>query len=527
MSRRTLVVALAILLASSALGALAVQAISEDRPAPPVVPATESGALAHFDAANAAAAAWRDDAVLMRVGATEGKQVDARIDPPFLWDTSGDAFVGNGAALVWTFTYASPSLRGAASYWVSLGGDGSLLYARELPNPFWCCVEHVGHASGSAPTASHDAPVDRMPAVTASIDAPTAVAAIADRPEFVAFHLDHPVFMANLELVPHNETSSVWLVGYRTATHYGAMAAVDAQSGEVLHVGARPQPCCEPLPVPPTPVDPDPCCRPEDFSQSYTTRVHSGTVEEINFPVEDATWLESATIRLRADELPVHERMEARILDGSWRELARVDVDGETELVFDELPVRGQYTVMLERRSDLVQWAGLPLEAALVDVAVDIVYADAPRERPTAWTFSGATWGGEQWFDLGIDGEDWTRMVPTGITLTYTPEMPGDTMELVLYDKWGNEVDAIEGDRFSTSAQTLHLDIPSTLHDWDEWEDCCYQATIRHHAPGGFYKETPFHVELTVRPFERQEMPAPMPTEHAHDHAHDDGRHDH
>lgn len=504
--RRTLVIALAILLASTALGALAVQAMSE-APRAVVMPETESGALQHFAAANALAAGWHEDATLIRVSATEGPQVDARVDPPFLWDTRGDALVGNGLALVWTFAYASPTSP-STTYWVSIGGDGSQLYARELTDPYSCCVTYV-EAVPADSTASYSPSPEpyhrQIRAVSASIDAPAAVASLADLDAFASFADDHPVFMASVELVPmydeDGDERSAWHVVYRTATHYGASAVVDADNGTVLHSGSWPQAwpiCCDDPPRPPQPPHepPTPCCRPEDFHATYSGSLDSWGYE-VSFPVERASWVQEVRVTASlADGSPLGEAHELSIIDGNGRMLERIPLDAEATISLAAVPVSHMMTARVIRETgtpSLFGQAATP--ETYVTISIDVIYAEARQDRPTSWTFHGDAWpGAETWTDLWIESDEWPPLRPTTVTLTWDAERPAQPLELILLDAWGNEVESAKSDPLATGPQSLTLGVPET------GEECCHTVLVR--MPGSIgFEPVPYTLFVeTIRP---------------------------
>lgn len=518
-TRRAAALGIAALLVSTVLGALAVQAVSDGRGPAPVLPTTESGALPHFTLANAQAAAWDADAVLVRVGATEGPQVDGRIDPPFLWDTSGDPVHGNGAAVVWTFAYWAPE-RSDASYWVAVGGDGSLLYARELPNPYFCCVDYVAAAEpvpahhGETVAASSVPAMPAPRAVSATIDAPAALASVLDDPAFVNFSLDHPVYMAHLELVPNWENDhSVWLIGYRTATYYGAGAAVDAHTGEVLGVGAWPRyaPCCDPIVVPPPPP-PEPCCRPADLHETYQGSL--GDSYDIGFPIEQAGWLQELTVTatVQDEELPLDDGYVLDLIDSNGRILAREHGSGASTIgiTLNAVPTTGLYSVHLKRPE--TQPIYLPATDLLrgdtpVEIVVDVLYADAPQPRPMTWTYMGEVWtNSENWLSLYAEDTNWRPLRAQSLLLMIDIPQPGMEIELAVVDNWGNDVASTTTGPLASGTWTLTLDVPNAGYD------CCYIAAIRSYTPVGIGIGTqtlPYALEVTMAPWEAEEQPQP------------------
>jgi len=209
-----------------------------------VLPHDESGAGPLREVADSAARGWADGPTLVRVATTEGAPLDGRVDPPFAYDTSTDPHVGDGRALVWTFSYTAPS-KGGEVFHASVGGDGSLLYARSLPDATWgCCIAymHVATASSTGDDGSYDpaiAPRKAPLPIAFRIDAPEAYERVLGRAEFDGFAIDHPVFLATTELLSDGR-GAVWSLAYHTATGYSADAAVDADTGEVLSVSAWP-----------------------------------------------------------------------------------------------------------------------------------------------------------------------------------------------------------------------------------------------------------------------------------------------
>lgn len=514
MSRKPIVIVLAVLLLASAVGALAV-AVSQEAPPAVQVPSTESGALAHFDAADQAAAAWHANAALVAVRATEGAQVDARIDPPLKWDTSTDPSVGNGLALVWTFIYVSPNAT-HESFWVSIGGDGSLLYARALTEPGWCCepvavASHVSHEDDM----THDAPESSnttepewyVPPINASIDAPAAVAAALAEDAFEGFALDHPVHMVELSLMPGPDGHGLWSVSFMTATRFSAHALVDGETGEVLESGSWPSPCydCYPRPVPPLPpvppTPPEPCCKPEDVHKTYTGEVSASQPFSVYFDVIEPVWLSSARITASVSDVPDGDEVTLVVLDGDYREVHRSALTGSgtLEANFDAVPTWGGYSAMIERTSPVMASALPMIERPIpVEIGIDLVYADAPQERPTEWRFTGEAWPGEQWISLNVMDANWWMMTPETVTLTWDAEIPVESLDLVIYDTWGNVAARASGDDLPQGTQSITLEVPA---DTASSGACCWSAAVAYDPP--FYlgvKTVPFVLDLVTAP---------------------------
>jgi hypothetical protein len=484
--RRSLWVVLAALLILSAGAVLAVQAFGGGA-RPIVLNEVESGALPHFAAAEQAAEAWDADAILLGVRATEGKPLEGRVDPPFLYDTSPDPLVGNGRAVAWTFSYAAPAQHGKLFH-VTVGGDGALLYQRALAFPtFYGCCYAVAEPA-SSPSSSGDGVVVSSepahfapPALSApALDADEAFARVADHPAFANFSLDHPVFQAFLELGPGPEGRPVWGIGYRTATFYAVSAAVDATNGTVLHVSAWPSlepPCCDPRPVPPTPPMPPPCCPAEDHHATYrATLGPSRASHTVNFPMDSPRYAREARVLVTLDStLPLAGDAVLQVYDGDMRPLARVTGAGMLEVVLTGFPSMGVYHAEITLPAPLVDVAA--------EIAVDVLYDAQPHAAPAAYAFQGATypWGAQTYLPMWFD----EQARPTHLTLRWEPG-PLEDLELVLVDQYGNEVATAGG------AGEATLDVP-------EDEGCCMMVIVRNAVQGP--AQVPFDLDVEVAPW--------------------------
>jgi hypothetical protein len=497
MQKRSMwVILLAALVVSSAIGALAVQAVDNRRPAAIELPQVESGALVHREAADLDAAGWQRDAVLVHVAATEGIPVHGRVDPPLAWDTTDDPFVGNGKALVWTVTYASPSVEGSA-FWVSIGGDGGVLYARELRVPYWCChevaVDAVSTSSSSPPSEPAPAPMSR--GVYALIDAPEAMASVAHRPEFEAFAEDHPVFLSNIELVP-GEDHSMWLLSYQTATVYGAAAVVDAKTGEVLHIGEWPSPqppCCTP---PPPPV---PCCQPPDHHATSEGTVGTQPLS-VEFPVNDVHWL--GTLRVEAeiaDALPT-ESFTLEVFDSLGRIVWRTTGNGQLSADIFPALTSGVYTASLQT----FQSRGLPLRDVAASLRVDVEYNDYVGN----WMGATSTFYGDitPMSETTIPLHNEFGLTASALFLSWPRNLPRDNLEIDILDDEGNVWASARGSEIEFGTGTLELELPESM--------CCLSAVVRHVGEGVQ------SVEFTLlAAFERPDVAYSEPTHHR-EHAH-------
>lgn len=495
MLRRSVWVVLAALLVLfAAVGAFAVQAF-EGGQRPLTLTATESGSLPHLSAADAAAQAWASDAALFRVHATEGSPIEARVDPPFLYDTSPDPLVGNGRAVAWTYTYAAQSQPGKL-FFASVGGDGAVLYQRALVDPtYGCCyAESVSDSPDGSSTFHRVAPSPpTYPVVSTPIlDADDAFARVAARPEFAEFPADHPVFQAFLELMPGPDGHALWGITYRTATYFAAYALVDAHNGTVHHVSAWPTtqpPCCDPVPPTPTPVPPDPCCRPDDHHAEYgLTLGPTRNVQYVNFPVEEPRYAREARIVVQLTSvLPLADEAVLQVYDTDMRPLARASGRDTLEAVLTSFPTQGVYQAVLTLPT--------PVREIAATVTVDVLYDAVPSPAPTSYAFSGVTypWSGDAYLPLWFQ----ERAQPTQLTLRWTPVLATDELELALLDPYGNEIATA---RAEDGATEVALDVPPD-------QDCCYTAVVRNlvRAP----VEVPFELEVAVMPWEE-----PYPTHH-------------
>lgn len=475
-------------------GVIAVQATPPEPARPPTVPAEASGALEHLVAADALAASWSEDARLIRVHATEGVLLARAADPPFLYDTSGDAVVGDGLALAWTFAYLA-SDRPHETYFATIGGDGSTLYARALDTPY-CCYDAVLEASPAVHHGTNDTTSTRPAELTATFDASGAAASLADRPEFAGFGEDHPVFQAAFELAPRYD-GAAWLVTFHTAMGYSATGVVDADDGEVLEVYAYPSwtpPCCPtpPTPVPPTPTDPpQPCCRPEDVREEFSGRV-GGTsgLFDAYFEMGDAAWLSSLTVVATLGDTLPGESYVLDVADGHGRIVGRATGSDTLVVELTEAPSAwGRY-------SAYVYPDGLSAREATVDLKVAALFADAPDLGGSAYTFHGDAWGGgySSWLSLDLQ-----REVPVELALSWEPTL-GSEFELVLVDRLGNEVASVRSDKASLGPQTLVL----AVEDPEPWG---MSVEVRQHGTAsiGSFSTTPWTLGVLTAPWEGQD----------------------
>lgn len=501
--RRTLLaLTAATLVASTAVGALAVQALGGG-PKPIVLSGVESGMLPLADAADQAARAWQRDAYLVRAMATEGAPLDGRVDPPFLYDTSPDPLVGNGRAVAWTFAYASPAEPGRL-FFATVGGDGSVLYRRALVDPHGgCCYAMV--AEGSARGSPSDAPVrghhgrgagGPAPLARVSYDADGALARVADHPGFRDFAADHPVFQASLELAQGPEGRPAWSITYRTATAYGAAAVVDASTGDTLRVDAWPH-AVEPQPYPAPPPEPHPCCAPRDHHETYHSRLGPGRQEHrVAVPVESAEHAREVVVRAGVEgALPVVQEAVLQVLDGNGRPLAHARGGPVLEARVEAFADPGPYTAVLYLTSNVAE------VATVLDVRVR--YAPDPRPPAREARFESAVhpWGGTAYFPLAF-----STGMPTRVTLEWAASLPTDGMELSITDQHGNEVEAV---RQEGGGGSLALDVPPGL--------CCLQAVVRNAGEG--LQEQRFGLVVEIGPWWRGDAAEEGAGVH-HGHAH-------
>lgn len=476
--RRALWATLAVaFLLAAAVGAFAVQAWSGGA-REIVLTGTESGLLPLLPIADAAAASWHDDALLMTAAATEGKPIDGRVDPPFLYDTSPDPLVGNAMAVAWTFAYVSPSEPGKILF-VTVGGDQSIVYQRALVDPsYGCCVtvSHSTHGSVSASPSHDEEPSPPEALVRPTLDSHDAFAKVAERPEFASFAADHPVFQAFLVLDRGYDRNPVWNIGYRTATYFSAHASVDAATGEVLSVNAWPSPpsppvVCEGDCGEPQPPEPHPCCpAPEDYSETFrTTLGPSRPMTTYNVIVEGYQYAEQMRVAIQ----PTHEiaalptdEMTLQVLDGSGRPVATRTFTGAHEAVIEEFGGPGMYQVMIHM--------GVPLRDVVVDVAIEVDYAKTPLPRPTEHAYEGLAYphGGQTWVNLWYPDQRATTLL-----LEWTAATPADGLELALHDSLGNEIATVRATFMAPGEQALSLDVPT------DDERCCLTAVVRNLNP--------------------------------------------
>lgn len=484
MLRRSVWVVLAALVVLfAAVGAFAVQAF-EGGQRPIVLTATESGSLPHFAAADAAAKGWASDAGLFRVHATEGAPLEGRVDPPFLYDTSPDPLVGNGRAVAWTFAYAAPSQPGKL-FFVTVGGDGALLYQRALVDPSYaCCYAHSIAVSDDGSTVHSTAPTRPAYPVLATpgLDADEAFARVADDQAFANFSLDHPVFQAFLELMPGPDGHPAWGVTYRTATFYAAFALVDAQNGTIHHLSGWPStqpPCCDTPPTP-TPVPPEPCCPANDYHAEHGfTLGPSRNYHEINFPVESPRYAREARVVVQLSSvLPLVDEAVLQVYDDHMRPLARASGRDTLEVVLTSFPSQGVYRAVLN--------LPMPLRDVHATVEVDVLHDPVAHPAPASYTFEGTTyaWGGEVYANLWFH----ERAQPTQLTLRWTPVLAVDDLELALLDAYGNEIASAHAPQGGTEAT---LEVPEGL-------ECCLTAIVRNAV--GTPSEVPFELEVAVEP---------------------------
>lgn len=482
--RRSLWVVLAALVVLSAGVIAAVQAFGGGA-RPIVLNEVESGALPHFAVAEQAAKAWDADARLVSVHATEGKPLDGRVDPPFLYDTSPDPLVGNGRAVAWTFSYLAPEKQDRFFH-VTVGGDGAVLYQRALAFPTYCCypvAEAAPASSGDGVVVASSAPPSPPVLAAPTLDADEAFARVAERPEFADFAADHPVFQAFLQLVPGPENHSAWSVGYHTATFYAASALVDAANGTVYEVYAWPSvepPCCEPQPPEPPqpPTPPPPCCPAEDHHASYSATLGpSRSVHTVNFPLDSPRYAREARVAVTLEGgLPLAGDAVLQVYDGEMRPLARATGAGALEVVLRSFPSQGVYHAEVSLPT--------PLADVGVEIQVDVLYDPAPHPAPASYAFQGATyaWGGPTYLPMWF--QDMAQ--PTRLTLRWDARTPLEDLELVLLDAYGNEVATARGDGEAV------LEAP-------EAEGCCMTALVRNAVQGP--AQVPFELDVEVAPW--------------------------
>ncbi|HEX2021623.1 MAG TPA: hypothetical protein VHH36_02865, partial [Candidatus Thermoplasmatota archaeon] len=406
---------------------------------------------------------------------------------------------------VWTFGYASPSEpESDRVFFVSVGGDGSLMYARALSPPFRPMVEavpvEVHHASahGDEAVASYEAketsstppaPVGIGPV---AVDSVAAVAAAVARPEFADFALDHPVFEASAILTREAEDRVAWMISFHTATGYASSAVVDAQTGDVIRASRGGMWCCPTYPEPPMPPEPPqpptPCCRPEDYAESFSGSFGSSGTFEASFPVFGAQWLQAATVTatVGGEQLLNPEEVTLRVYDGSRHVLGESTLSQGLSVVVDRL-VRGEVL-----SAELSQ-GGLLLDDVPATIDVSVAYADSPRSLAGVYVYKGYAYAG--WSDFyWLHGDD--MVAATRATLTIHPNTPLDTMEMVLMDSWGNEVETrtVGGSEPATAT----IDVPAEFG---------YSLQIRRPNPTAYFvqDEVPYTLEMEYAPVEYAE----------------------
>ncbi|HLE98171.1 MAG TPA: hypothetical protein VI997_12435 [Candidatus Thermoplasmatota archaeon] len=452
-----------------------------------VLPHDESGAGPLREVADSAARGWADGPTLVRVATTEGAPLDGRVDPPFAYDTSTDPHVGDGRALVWTFSYTAPS-KGGEVFHASVGGDGSLLYARSLPDATWgCCIAymHVATASSTGDDGSYDpaiAPRKAPLPIAFRIDAPEAYERVLGRAEFDGFAIDHPVFLATTELLSDGR-GAVWSLAYHTATGYSADAAVDADTGEVLSVSAWPSRD----PPPPPCYD---CCGacpgswpPQDFEGEWSGslgRDYPWFAAQVS--VEAAAYARSLHVEGEVQDALPGEEFVLTVTDASGFELARTRGGASLELDVSEFPTQGAYLARIEGRVPRAVGEAPVLLRASLD------YGEEPTSFPPSIRHgSGEVWGWQtdRWYplDLGRPAEVVT------VTLAWTRAEPTQALELVLLDNMGNPVARAAGEPVEAGDSSVTLEARGLREPY---------AGLRVRALGPAAAPIPFALEIAA-----------------------------
>ncbi len=483
--RSLIVVVSAVALVTAALAAVAFGSLAGESRKRIVVPSEEASAGVLLPIAVEAASAWDADAFLVRAFATEGAPVDGRVDPPMIYDTTPDASVGNGLAVVWTFSFAAPS-KGSVLRFVSVGGDKSILYDREIPDPeYGCCVayEHAAHDA----YASHPPPGPRAAAF--AIGADEAVSKIADREEFRAFADDHPQFQAFLLLHADGERS-VWTIAYRTASFFHATAVVDAATGDVAFVDAWPStrptpPCCDPHPVSPVPPPPEPYV-PADYSAEYSAVLGpSQSSFGVNVPLDSRFYARELRVAVEVEGALVVDEFAFRLVDAEGREIYREKGSGAFEAVVTSFSWEGAYYAELVTARPLAHDVPVTVRAS---VDYEPGEANAPA-ADGAFTGEAYAWGGEQWYAIHPDGAPVTGV---RLTLSWNRALPTEKLELVLHDDLGNPIARASGDAAAPpGAQSIVLErdvgrVPS------------FHVTVRSPQPG--FTNVPFTLAVEWLP---------------------------
>lgn len=333
-------------------------------------PPVEVSALAHAGRAQTEALGWSGEARLVGILATEGEPIGDNVDPPLFWNTVGDPVVGNGKAVVWTYAYAGPE--NGVLYYVSVGADGAVLYARELPLPYYWTMNERAHPASDGACCAKSMPAEppAQPALALpALDSDAAIA-VADSDEaFRTFGEAHPRHQVQIVL-GGDGGNAVWAFVKRTATYFGASAAVDGASGALLHSASWPQPPgpCDACPPPPPPVPPRPADHAEAWSGVLPGRVSSGGYADgratTSFPVESAHWFRAATVHVELDTLP-NEYARLRLVDP----LGQVVWETGGSSVLDAVVpwgIEGEYTV--ELIGDGATLRDVPFEASIAVV---------------------------------------------------------------------------------------------------------------------------------------------------------------
>lgn len=348
------------------------------------VPLVEAPALLHIDAARAEASAWQADARLVGLTATEGESIGDHVDPPLFWNTALDPDVGNGKALVWTYAFAGDAE--GILYYVSIGAAGAILYSGELPTPYhyaYARAEPVavtptaGHGHSTSDTTYEASPPPRPVGpptlVVPALDSDRAFAAASSIAAFAEFARLHPRHEVLVALASDGERP-VWLLQKQTATYFGAIAAIDANTGDVIHSSSWPQPptpCVDCWPCdeckPPEPPTPPP--RPEDTEESWSASApgrlssggYGGETVETSFVVASSYWFRDATIHIVADTLP-GEWLSLRVLDPNGNPVWETSGSSVLDAVVP-YAMEGVYT--LEVRGDSPVLRDIPFESTI------------------------------------------------------------------------------------------------------------------------------------------------------------------
>lgn len=328
-------------------------------------------AAAHLARARELAGAWRADARLVGVFATEGAPVDLE-DPPLLFDTSKDAGVGDGLALVWTYEFAAADE--PRSFFAAIDASGAVRYADDLPAFSFAHPMPVAYAESSpSPDAREPQPLaDLADAVVASAAAAGAAAANATVQSWL---VEHPVSLARVHLVSSPE-GPAWMVLRATSTGYSLHAMVDAEALRVTDVNRfpddlrydPPNPCPADASCDPYEPQPPPVPAPESHARSVAVDAFNPRAEW-PFLIGAQEWAADVVVRADAGGATPLDAVTVSVFDPYGSLVASATGAGAIEMPFEheDFPWGGEYRVVVEP-----QTAGpLPRE---IPLTADVTY---------------------------------------------------------------------------------------------------------------------------------------------------------